>query len=280
MPRPDLPELIAGVSDKLTPTERRLAEAVTKDPTLLAFGTVSDLASRVGTSGPSVVRFANKLGFDGYTALQEHVRRSVHHQLTRPRDRIRREETNSVLPERADLENAIKAVFDTLDGERLTVLGDPIVRAHAVWVISGETSLAGAHTLVSGLTMIRPGVHLVDDHSMGRDISQATAEDVAVVFDFHRYRKSSITAARLLSEAGVPIIAITDGPLSPLASLTPTWCGLVVPAVGPFDSSIPAVAAAELLIAYVAHELHDRALERIDRTEDMWELTETYHPEA
>ena len=55
-------DLIAAVSSDLTPTERRIAEEVLTEPTLLAFGTVPDLANRVGTSRPSIVRFANKLG--------------------------------------------------------------------------------------------------------------------------------------------------------------------------------------------------------------------------
>ena len=62
---------MAAVSSDLTPTERRIAEAVLAEPTLLAFGTVSDLAGRVGTSRPTIVRFANKLGFEGYTQLQQ-----------------------------------------------------------------------------------------------------------------------------------------------------------------------------------------------------------------
>ena len=67
-------DLIAAVSSDLTPTQRRIAEAALAEPTLLAFGTVSDLAGRVGTSRPSIVRFATKLGFEGYTDLQQHVR--------------------------------------------------------------------------------------------------------------------------------------------------------------------------------------------------------------
>jgi len=55
------PDLVAAVSRELTPTERRIAREVLDEPTLLAFGTVSDLASRVGTSRPTIVRFANKL---------------------------------------------------------------------------------------------------------------------------------------------------------------------------------------------------------------------------
>ena len=72
------------------------------------------------------------------------------------------------------------------------------------------------------------------------------------------------------------IVAITDGPLSPLAAMTDTWCALKVPAIGPFDSSLPAVAVAELLVAHIANELRDEARARIDRTEALWEATDTF----
>jgi DNA-binding MurR/RpiR family transcriptional regulator len=103
-------DLIAAVSSDLTPTERRIAEEVLTEPTLLAFGTVSDLANRVGTSRPSIVRFANKLGFDGYTQLQKHVRSDLSHQLARPSERIRRGD-RIVPPARTAINSAIASVF-------------------------------------------------------------------------------------------------------------------------------------------------------------------------
>ncbi|MBL4699042.1 MAG: MurR/RpiR family transcriptional regulator, partial [Phycisphaerales bacterium] len=123
---------------------------------------------------------------------------------------------------------------------------------------------------------IRPDVHLVVEHSTGRELSSAGPGDTAVVFDFARYRRSSITTARALEQLGVTIVAITDGPLSPLASLTQHWCELKIPAVGPFDSSIPAVMAAELLVAQVVHQLGDQARQRIDRLESLWQATDTF----
>ena len=267
-------ELIAAVGDRLTPAERRIAEAVLAEPTLLAFGTVSELATRVGTSRPSIVRFANKLGFDGYTQLQAHVRGRLSQRLARPSDRIRDED--GMLPAQAALEQGLASVFEAAGGNRIEELADPIVGAATVWIISGETSRAGAYALHSGLTMLRPNVSLVEDHSMGRDLGNAEPGDAAVVFDFFRYRRRAIRAARTLADRGVSIVAITDGPLSPLAALTNHWCEVRVPAIGPFDSSVPAVAMAELLVAHIADRLHDEATERLDRTEDLWSATETF----
>ncbi|MBO6513855.1 MAG: MurR/RpiR family transcriptional regulator [Phycisphaerales bacterium] len=136
--------------------------------------------------------------------------------------------------------------------------------------------MAGARVLHSGLSMIRPDVHFVDEHSIGRELSSVTSEDTVVVFDFVRYRRSPITAARALAELGATIVAITDGALSPLASLTDNWCELKIPAVGPFDSSVPSVIAAEMLVVRVVELLGDQAMSRIDRLEELWQQTGTF----
>jgi DNA-binding MurR/RpiR family transcriptional regulator len=273
-----LSQIIAATGDRLTPIERRIAQAVLADATLLAFGTVSDLAAAVGTSRPSIVRFATKLGFAGFGELQEHVRKGLSAELFRPSQRIRLE-GEEPMSTRAQMEQSISSVFEAVGGARLAELAGKLAKAGSVWVISGETSRAGAHSLLSGLSIIRPRVFLFEDHSIGKDLAGVGPDDVAVVFDFHRYRQTAVTAAQILADFGVEIIAVTDGPLSPLARLTDVWCGLHVPAIGPFDSSLPAVAMAELLVAEVAGQLQELATERIDRTESMWADTGTFYDE-
>ncbi|MHC4822815.1 MAG: MurR/RpiR family transcriptional regulator [Planctomycetota bacterium] len=270
-----LAEHIAAVSERLTPAERRIASAVLADPTLLAFGTVSDLATKVGTSRPSVVRFGTKLGFKGYADMREHARRNVSAQLSRPSQRIRHQE-GSIGGAGAALAESVRHLSEALDRGRIATLAAPLVQAKHVWILSGETSLAGAHAMASGLTMVRPNVHLISEHSSGRDLSGATQGDAAIVFDFARYRRHAVVAAQAMAEAGVELVAITDGPLSPYAALTLNWFALEVPAMGPFDSSVPSVAMAEMLVAYVAKQLQEEAQVRIDRTEAIWDATDTF----
>ncbi len=275
--RATTPQLIAAAADRLTPTERRIAEAVLAEPTLLAFGTVSDLASHVGTSRPSIVRFAHKLGFGGYSELQASVRETVAEQVTRPSQRIRHDgSTNAAVKAAIDL--AIVSVFAAIEDGRLSSLAAPLVRARAVWIVTGETSRAGAYTLFSGLSMIRPNVHLLEGATVPVALASAREGDAGVAFDFSRYRAEAVRTARILAGIGVEMVAITDGPLSPLTALATTWCELTVPAIGPFDSSVPAVAMAELLVAQVAADLHDEATVRVYRIEALWDTTETFLP--
>lgn len=273
-----LAQTIATAAERLTPTDRRIAEAVLDDPTLAAFGSVSDLASAIGTSRPSIVRFATRLGFAGYTDLQDQVRRGLSLQVARPTERIRREHGQSVAV-RSAIDRSIASVFEAVGGGRLEGLARAIASARTVWIASGETSRAGGHALLSGLSMVRAGVRLLEDSTVGRDLTDVGPGDVAVVFDFVRYRRSVVTAAGIMAASGAKVIAITDGPLSPLARLTGSWVELYVPAIGPFDSSLPAVAIAELLAAEVARQSPDVVTGRIDRTEELWAATQTFYAE-
>ena len=212
---------------------------------------------------------------DGFSELQQSVREEISKQFTSPSHRARHQD-ESVAPVQLKIEDAVHAAFDALTPECIKAMAMPIVVAKNVWILSGETSMAGAIALASGLSMIRPNVRLVQEHSASRDLCGALADDVAVVFDFSRYRRNSVIAARTLADLDVPIVAITDGPLSPLSSLTENRCELDVPAVGPFDSSVPAVLAAELLVSQVVTELGDEALNRIDRLEVFWQATDTF----
>ncbi|MXZ86797.1 MAG: MurR/RpiR family transcriptional regulator [Acidimicrobiia bacterium] len=270
-------ELIARAGEELTPTDRRIAEAVVAEPTLLAFGTVSDLADRIGTSRPSIVRFATKLGLDGYASLQAVARQGVEDALTRPRDRIRRDPSRQP----TDLDN-LAAGFESAAAAaargEIRAIAERAASAESVWVVSGETSLAGAQALRSGLSMIRTRVHLVEEHTVGRDLVDAGPNDLGIVIDFYRYRRSSVAATRTLASHGVPVAAITDSPLSPLATSADVLCQLTVPAVGPFDSSVPAVVVAELIVAEVAAINRGEAQERIDQLEALWSETDTFLP--
>ena len=268
-------DLIAEVQMRLTPTDKKIAEAVIADETLLAFGTVSDLAGRVGTSRPSIVRFSHRLGFDGYTDLQRYVRSGLAQRLARPSVRIRHDDAK-LAAARSGLEDAIASVFEATSHGQMAKLVRPIVEAETVWIVSGETSRAGAYAFYSGISIVRPRVQFVQDHTMATDVSSAGPNDAAVVFDFSRYRTQAVEIARALSDLDVAIVAITDSPLSPLVSLTDTWCEIRVPGVGPIDSSVPTVALAELLVAQAAIDLQSEATDRIDRIEDVWESSGTF----
>jgi DNA-binding MurR/RpiR family transcriptional regulator len=277
-----LADLVAANGSTLTASQLRIAEVVLADPTQVAFGTIAQVADLAGTSGPSVVRFSRRLGFEGFSDLQTYVQQRLARQASRPTDRIRPPLPGAATSATSEaIERAVASAVAVSHSDRFSEFVKEICEAKHISIASGETSRSGAYALVSGLTMIRPDVRLLDDHDMARDITGFDPNGLLIAIDFPRYRRSTVELATTLASLGVPVISITDGPLSPLAGLTQSWCSLDVPAVGPFDSSVPVVLLCELLVAAAAAALGTDATARIDQTEELWVKTDIYwSPEA
>lgn len=271
-------ERIAERRGELTATERRLASLLTDDPTRWAFATVAEVAELGTTSGPTVVRFAATLGFAGFGQLQDQLRSEVTERLRRPSDRLRL--TTGPIDHSAALD-AVRTTFDRLDHDRLTTIARILADADGrVWVVASESSSPVAHLLAANLRLLRPGVVHVSGFgpSTAASISDASDADAAIAIDFPRYEQAVVSLASGLHERGVRVTALTDGPLSPLVDIAAHWCGVDVPSIGPFDSAVPTVAVAEVVIALVAERLGDRATRRLDTVERQWDRDAVFVP--
>ena len=80
MPQDVISELRRGY-DELTQSQKRIAEAIVEDPEFVAFATVDKMAARLGVSPSTVVRFAYRIGLNGYQDLQDRVRVLVRSQM-------------------------------------------------------------------------------------------------------------------------------------------------------------------------------------------------------
>ena len=261
---------LAGAA--LTPTERRVAEVVTSDPTALAFDTVAELAERVGTSGPTIVRFAAKLGFDGYSGLQQHARTALTEQLS-PVDRSRSAAQRSGAELRRRTIDAVRQAIDRIDDELIDAMGRAIARSRGhVWVVASETSSPVAQLLVANLQLLRPQVQQVSgsDAAVAATLVDASDRDLVVAIDAERYEQAVIRITRQLADRGATVIAITDGPTSPLAPIADIRCDVRVPAIGPFDSAVPVVVVAELVTAAVARAAPAGSTRRLEAAETTW----------
>jgi DNA-binding MurR/RpiR family transcriptional regulator len=269
---------IASVIDAargaLTPAERRLADVVLTTPESVAFGTVADFASRASTSGATVVRFASKLGYDGFTALQGAVQGELGQRLRPAAERIREVSPTDVLGRAraveldnvaGTLEAASPAAFDEV-AAGLADLG------HQVHVLSGEASRGIGLLLHDQLAMLRPGVSVWfgADVRLARHVANVQWGDILIAIDHRRYERWVVDTTRLARDRGARVVALCDSALSPLADLA--WSTFVVRAqgAGPFDSHVGTLALANALVSAAAAGLQRPATERLDGIEAAW----------
>lgn len=262
---------ILQASDRLTTAERRVAEAIVAAPPQVAFGTVAQLAERAGASGPTVLRLAAKLGFDGFAALQAAVQDELAAQLRPAVERIRTTTGASPLAQAAAVE--VANVTATLGG------ADPAAFARAVrlladrrrrlLVLAGEDSAGVAVTVAGELDLLRDGVEVVGGSpvAVARTLARGRGDDVVLAVELRRYERWVLDAARTARGRGASIVAVTDSPLAPLAEGAAEVFMAAAAGTGPFDSHVGILALGNALVAGVAHRLRASATPRLDAVE-------------
>jgi DNA-binding MurR/RpiR family transcriptional regulator len=264
-------------ADQLTPAERKVAEVLADEPQTVAFGTVANVARRAGTSGPSVVRLAVKLGYGGFVDLQADVQQELARQLGPARDRIRQRPPSDVVGRTvaAEIENVtqtLAAINQDMFRAAVSKMSD---RRRQVIILPGEMTLAVGEELAGHLAQLRDGVTLVTGSEMtaSKRLASTDAGDVVVAIDIRRYERRVLTLLRRAASQGGAVIAITDSPLSPLASLASETFFVAAQGVGPFDSLVGALALVNALVAAVAARLRQTATARLDAIEAAWKAT-------
>lgn len=260
--------------DALTTTERRLAEIVLADPQTVAFGTVAALARAAATSGASVVRFANHLGYDGFVKLQAAVQEELACHLRPAVERIRQPAHDDVVARTLAVElDNVTASLAAIDRRTLAAAATRLSGQKArVVVLPGSTSFGVGHHLADQLGLLRDNVALAagSPASVTAALALLTRADVVIAIDVRRYDQAVVDGAALVIKRRIPLIAITDSALSPLARHATATFTIAGEGAGPFDSQTGAMAVANALVTAVAQRRRASATKRLDRVEQAW----------
>ncbi|WP_162942025.1 MurR/RpiR family transcriptional regulator [Desertimonas flava] len=270
----EVTDRIGAAGPQLTTAERRVAQVILELPQLVAFGTVADLAAQAKAGAATVVRLAAKLGFDGFSALQSSVQRDLSRQLRPAVERIRELDGHQPLERHAAvvLSNvqATLAAVDraTLDKtvELLADLDRPVL------VLAGDAERGVALQFVHDLTGLRADVDPVwgTDVAVRRQLAVSAPQSTLLVLDLRRYERWLLDGVAVARELGHTVVALSDGPLSPLAMAAHYSFTLAAQSMSPFESQVGTLALLELITASVAERIRDSAESRLARVDAAW----------
>jgi DNA-binding MurR/RpiR family transcriptional regulator len=257
---------ILRLLDALRPSERKVARVLLANYPSAALDTAARLAADAGVSTPSVLRFAQALGFGGYPGLQEALRHELTQQanapINRPAARPSPAGPASLLAAGAEL--TVRSALDSLAAlppsqvqALVGLLGDPSRR---VFLTGGRTSRVLATSLRVSLEQIRTKVWEMND-PYGSDLGQLVdirRRDVHVVFDVSRYQRNVINAAAHSHDRGATVALITDKQLSPAAATADVVLPVSIDSSSAFGSLVAATLLTELIVPLVLAELGER----------------------
>lgn len=209
----------------LSKAERRVGRALLADYPSAGLTSAAQLAERAEVSPPTVLRFAQSLGFDGFTDLQVALRAELSAQSNGPLTRLPDAPAAGSLLDR--LLQQARAQNDRAV-ETLAKLPGPALEAavalmadagRPLYLHGGRFSQLLAQHLAAHLEQLRPGVRLLNEPA-GRDLGammELARRDVVVLFDYHRYQRSAADLAARVHRAGATVLLITDDLACPVA---------------------------------------------------------------
>ncbi|RQR63821.1 MurR/RpiR family transcriptional regulator [Burkholderia sp. Bp9002] len=275
---PSIAARIAAAMPVLTPIHRRMGEYVLANPFRAATMRIDELAQAVSASIATANRFAKALGFDGYPAMRAALVRGFEATLG-PVERLR-----SAQEHEAGVRGAawIDAVFDQavenlehtraqLNATQVEAAVEAIVAARRVLILGAGSSAFLAGLMEHGLSVCHDNVQslalLGGPSHAARRLYSADARDLVIAIAFPRYVEDTMELARRAAARGAQVLALTDGPDSPLAPFASL--SLFVTAQRRFAATSEAAVLAmiEALIDAVALRTHRSAKAAAEMTE-------------
>jgi DNA-binding MurR/RpiR family transcriptional regulator len=272
----ELRAALAAAGPRLPAAERRVAEVVAREPEAVAFGTVAQLAARAGTSGPSVVRLATRLGFAGFVGLQAAVRRDLRRRLRPAVERVRAPEAAraDVLPHVLAVELAnVRQSLEGLDPRAFAAAVERLAAPRgAVTVLPSEQARGVGIGFAGELALVRDGVQLAggSPFRVATQLAALRRGDTVVLMDVQRHERWLVEAAEQVRASGAAHLALVDSELSPLAEGALAVLTVSAEGAGPFDSQVGMMAVANALLAGVAARLRRSVTRRVDALERVW----------
>jgi len=257
-----------------TSAERKVARVFLASYPIAGLETVAQLAQRAGASGPTVMRFVNKLGFAGYPEFREALRLEIQEKLTSSLTQypeVEGREPGGIIQDslqvfHAELDKSFAGLAEAEFEATVELLAEP---RYSVWCTGGRFSQIFAFFLFAHLNMMRPKCrHIVAAPTPGWDeLVDADKRTVLVAFDYRRYQNSTIEFARRAAEKGCQIVLFTDPWLSPIAGVARHVLTCTVHGPSPFDTMVPGLALIETLVAALSVKLGVQAKPRIAELE-------------
>ena len=261
----ELKDAISQAFPALSPQLQRLARFALDKPHDLALGTVATVAKANDVQPSSMIRFANALGYNGFSQMQQVFQSHLVERSKPYRERIAQMRRGGGRAEQGDVLHQL--VGDAADElRRLEEHVDPAVfgkavgllaKAPQIHVLAQRRAFPVACYLAYALNQLELRANLLDGLGgmLGEFAHGIGKGDVLLVASFRNYSPAVVETALACRARGVSVVAITDSALSPLRPAADLCFELGDDSSQPFRSLVAPLCLAQALVVSTGHAL-------------------------
>lgn len=267
----------------LSPALQDVARYLLDHPAEVVTSSMRHVGVRSGATPPTLVRFAQQVGFDGWPALKAAFAADLglggEAYGARARHLIGRAgEGDGLVGEMFEVQRRNLEATQAQSAARLDAACALIEKAKAVHVAGFRASYPIAFALVYQYRLFRHAVHLVDGQGGTLEMQQRAFArgDVLVVASFAPYSREALQVAEAARDAGCRIVALTDSLASPLSLLAQQTLPFSIHSPSFFPSIAAGLALAEALVELLASRAGAAAARAIGEAEERLHGTGAY----
>lgn len=261
----ELKDNLARTYAELPKQLQRIARFALDKPDELALGTVAVIAAAAQVQPSAMIRFANALGFGGFSEMQQVFRSHLVARSSSYRERIDQLRRNKRAPERGgvlhqfvgDAVAELDRMEENVGADDIAAAAKLICAAERVHVLAQRRAFPVACYLAYALGQLELRTHLLDGVGgmLAETLRNVAPQDLLIVASFHAYSQDVIDAAAAAHARGVPVIALTDSTLSPLKPLATVCFELGESSQQAFRSLVAPMCLAQALVISAGHKL-------------------------
>ena len=289
-----LPQRLAQQGAELTASEQTLAQTLGSDYPHALLESATALAARTGTSASTVVRLFAKLGYASYAEAQREARGEVTALLQTAAQRApvllgaQRSLSECVDDALLHDQHNIQATREGLDMAAFEAMARKLAQGEGrVFVLAQLNSSPVSAWLALHLNMCRPGVQELDAGAIAPadQLLWIGPSDTLLAFSVSQYSRGTFEIAQRFADAGAQVLALTDSPAAPLATVAHHWLQVRTANASPFHSYTAAFYLCNALVSAVAQLRHKDVSEALARRDALWkefnhQLIRTPEPRA
>ncbi len=275
-------ERIENVRQSLTKKQLGIADYIIDHLDAVAFSTLAGLSQTCNVSETSLLRFASRLGYSGFTDMQHAFQLFI-------RNKISMSQRLGMVTELGyDSTDIMQTIMQKgIDGLRRTITSinpehfqkavELLSTANRVFMFGSRSSFYLIQFFALELGWIRNDVHALSTQSPNFDsLAELRKDDVFLSISMPRYLRSTTHAISYASKAGVPTIAITDSLSSPLIPYTSVPLIVDNEIFSYCDNTVPILATITALLNAVGAATFPKSHEVLSRNEKTWEHFNLY----
>ncbi|WP_053435437.1 MurR/RpiR family transcriptional regulator [Sporosarcina globispora] len=221
--------------NELSQRLKTVANYIIENPKMIALYPAKEIGKLTETSETTVIRCSTALGYSGYAALQEDIRKALllpeaDDPLQALKKGIKTE--NNLITEVMEQDiDFIKQTFANLDEALFQEAVSSILKAKKIVVVGLRTSYAPANWLAYSLNIVKGETILfkgdIDDANYL--LTEINEDWLIVALSFQRYVKQTISFVKAGKEKGAKVLTFTDNELSPVGVLADITIRAITP---------------------------------------------------